>query len=94
MGKSDKDWPGDVSDRKSTTVYYLKLHGRGAALNLGVKKQPTVALSSSVSEYQGTVAVVQEALYLKHILGDCDIQQKHPIAIGEDNQSLIKLCPV
>ena len=85
MGESDKDWSGDVSDRKTTTVYYLKHRGSGAAPSLGVKKRPTVALSSSIAENQGTVAVVQEALYLKPLLGDCGIQQKYPIAIGEDN---------
>ena len=37
-------------------------------------------------------AAVQEALYLKQLPEDFGIQQKHPIAIGEDNQSCIKLC--
>ena len=92
LGESDADWSGDVNNRKSTTGYYFKLNGRGAALSWGVKRQVTVALSSSEAEYQGTAAAVQEALYLKHLLKDFGIQQKHPIAIGEDNQSCIKLC--
>ena len=37
-------------------------------------------------------AAVQEELYLEQLLEDFGIQQKHPIAIGEDNQSCIKLC--
>ena len=37
-------------------------------------------------------AAVQEALYLKQILEDFGIQQKHPITFAEDNQSCIKLC--
>ena len=82
----------DVNDRKSTTGYYFKLNGRGAALSWGVKKQATVALSSSEAEYQGMAAAVQEALYLKQLLEDFGIQQKRPIAIGEDNQSCIRLC--
>ena len=61
-GESDADWSGDVKDRKSTTGYYFKLNGRGAALSWGVKKQATVALSSSEAEYQGMAAAVQEAL--------------------------------
>ena len=92
MGESDADWSGDVNDRKSTTGYYFKLNGRGAALSWGVKKQATVALSSSEAEYQGMAAAVQEALYLKQLLEDFGIQQKRPIAIGEDNQSCIRLC--
>ena len=92
VGESDADWFGEVNDRKSTTGYYFKLNGRGAALSWGVKKQATVALFSSEAEYQGMAAAVQEALYLKQLLENFGIQQKHPIAIGEDNQSCIKLC--
>ena len=92
MGESDADWSGDVNDRKSTTGYYFKLNGRGAALSWGVKKQATVALSSSEAEYQGMAAAIQEALYLKQLLEDFGIQKKSTIAIGEDNQSCIRLC--
>ena len=92
VGESDADCSGDVNDRKSTTGYYFKLNRRGAALSWGVKKQATVALSSSEAEYQGMVAAVQEALYLKQLLEDLGIQQKRPIAIGEDNQCCIRLC--
>ena len=92
VGESDADWSGDANDRKSTTFYYFKLNGRGAALSWGVKKQATVALSSSEAEYQGMAAAVQEALYLKQLLEDFGIQQKRPIAIGEDNQSCISFC--
>ena len=92
VGKSDADWSGDVNDRKSTTGYYFKLNGRSAALSWGVKKQATVALSSSEAEYQGMAAAVQEALYLKQLLEDFGIRQKRPIAVGEDNQSCIRLC--
>ena len=58
MGESGADWSGDVNDRKSTTGYHFKLNGRGAALSWGVKKQATVALSSSEAEYQGMAAAV------------------------------------
>ena len=92
VGEIDADWSGDVNDRKSTTGYYFKLNGRGAALSWGVKKQATVALSSSEAEYQSIAAAVQEALYLKQPLEDFGIQQKYPILIGEDNQSCFKLC--
>ena len=81
VGESDADWSGDVNDRKSTTGFYFKPNGRGAAFSLGVKKQATVALSSSEAEYQGMAAAVQEALYLKQLLEDFAIKQKRPIAI-------------
>ena len=92
VGESNADWSGDMNDRKSTKGYYFKHSRRGAALSLGVKKQATVALSLSEAEYQGMAASVQEALYLKQLLEDFGIQQKHPRAIGEDNQNCIKLC--
>ena len=92
MGECDEDWSGDVNDRKLTAGYYFKLNGRGAALSWGVKKQATVAFSSSEAEYQGMAAAVQEALYLKHFLEDLGLQQKRLIAIGEDNQSCISFC--
>ena len=92
MGESDEDWSGDVNDRKSTTGYYFMLNGRGAALSWAVKKQATFVLSSSEAEYQGMAAAVREAFCLKQLLGDFGIKQKHPIAIGGDKQSCIKLC--
>ena len=69
VGESDADWSGDVNNGKSTTGYYFKLNGRGAALSWCVKKQATVAFSSSEAEYQGMAAAVQEALYLKQFRG-------------------------
>ena len=81
-----------MNDRKSATCYYFKLNGRGAALSWAVKKQATVALSSSEAEYQGMAAAVQEVLYLKQLLEEFGSQQKRPIAIEKDNQSCIRLC--
>ena len=87
VGERDADWSEWLNDLKSTTGYYFKLNGRGAALSWGVKKQAKIALSSSEAEYQGTAAAVQEAFYLKELLGDFGIQQKLLIAIAEDKQS-------
>ena len=85
VGESDADWSGEVNDRKSTTGYYFKPNGRGAAFSWGINKQATVALSSSEAEYQRMAAAFQEALYLKQLLDGFGIQQNPPIAIGEDN---------
>ena len=92
VGESEADCSGDVNDRKSTTGYYFNLNGRDASLSWGVKKQATVAFSSSEAKYQGMAAAVQEALYLKQLLEDFGIQQKRPVAIGEDNQSCRRIC--
>ena len=57
-------------------------------------KQATIALSSSEAKYQGVAAAVQEALYLKQLLQDIGIKQKHSIAIGEDSHSCVKFCQI
>ena len=76
MGESDADWSVDVHDRKL---------GGGAALSWGVKKQATLALSSSEAKYQGMAAAVQETLYLKQLLGDCGILFWHPTGTSNSN---------
>ena len=70
-----------MKDRKSTTGYYFKLNGRCAELSWDVKKPATVALSTW-----------QQPIYLKQLLEDFGIQQKRPIAIGDDKQNCIRLC--
>ena len=92
VGDADADWSGDLDDRKSTTGYYFKFQGNGAAISWGVRKQSTVALSSTEAEYQAMVAAVQEAIYLRSLMKDFGHPMKEPTQIGEDNQSCIKMC--
>ena len=33
VGDADADWSGDLDDRKSTTGYYFKFQGNGAAIS-------------------------------------------------------------
>ena len=91
VGDADADWSADVDDRKSTTGYYFKFQGNGAAISWEVKKQATVALSST--EATATMAAaVQEAIYLRSLMEDFGYPMKEPTYIGEDNQSCIKMC--
>ena len=92
VGNADADWSGDLDDRKSTTGYYFKFQGNGAAISWEVKKQATVALSSTEAEYQAMAAAVQEAIYLRALMKDFGYPMKEPTYIGEDNQSCIKMC--
>ena len=71
---SDANWSGDLNDRKSTTGYYFKFEGNGGEISWEVKKQATVALSSSEAEYQAMAAAVQEAIYLRGLLEDFGLQ--------------------
>jgi hypothetical protein len=53
--------------------------------------QTIVSLSSTEAEYIALAACVQEVLYLKYMLVELTMPQRHPIVIHEDNQSTIKL---
>ena len=64
VGDADADWSGDLDDRKSTTGYYFKFQGNGAAISWGVKKQSTVALLSTEAKYLAMAAAVQEVINL------------------------------
>ena len=86
------DGSGDVNDGKLTTGYYFKMKGRCAALRCGFNKQIAFTLYISEAEYRGMAAAVQEAVFLKQFLEVFSMQQKHPIAMGKDNQSSIRLC--
>ena len=82
----------------------LLLQPQGS-FSLGVKKQHS-ARSTQLgcqeaghscyffirSRISGLGSSSLKALYLKQLLDDLGIQQERPIAIGEDNQSCIRLC--
>ena len=63
---SDADWAGDVADRKSTTGFVIMINGN--VVSWGVKKQPTIALSTAEAEYMAISLTVQEALWIKQLL--------------------------
>ena len=79
VGANEEECSGEEKDKKSTTGYYTKLSGSGAALIWGVGMQATVF--SSEAENQGMSAGSQEAIYLKQILEGFSIQQKSQITI-------------
>lgn len=86
-GYVDSDWAGDTVDRKSTTGYVFKL------LNCTVswisRKQQSVSISSTESEYIALSVAVSEACWLRKILIDLNFVMKLPIILYEDNRSAI-----
>jgi hypothetical protein len=85
---SDADWAGDKSDRRSTTGMIIQLCGNTVSWNS--KKQTTIALSSTESEYMATAATFQELIWcltwLEEVLGtDTPIDTQ----VFGDNQSAI-----
>ncbi|XP_043070681.1 secreted RxLR effector protein 161-like, partial [Drosophila grimshawi] len=65
-GVVDADWGANLSDRRSYSGQAFILSG--AAVCWEARKQRTVALSSTESEYLAMSEVVKEALYLKTLL--------------------------
>ncbi|XP_037958216.1 secreted RxLR effector protein 161-like [Teleopsis dalmanni] len=70
-GLVDADWGADLNDRRSYSGYAFIISG--AAICWEARKQRTVALSSTESEYMAISEATKEALYLKAILDDVGI---------------------
>ena len=68
-GYSDADWAGDLAERKSTSGYTFML--LGAPVSWGSKKQPSVSLSTSESEYIALSLSIQEGKWIHRLL--CEI---------------------
>lgn len=88
-GYVDSDWGGDVCDRKSTTGYVFKFFN--CSIIWASKKQQTVAISSTESEFVALAAAVSEVCWLRKLLSDFDIKLESPTQIFEDNQSAINI---
>ena len=87
MGYADADWASDKDTRRSVTGYLFMLNG--SAISWASKLQPTVALSSSESEYMAACYAAQEAIHLRRLMGNLGFTQKEPTIIYEDNMGCI-----
>ena len=91
FGYCDADW-GSSADRKSITGYVFKLSESGPAISWKSRKQPTVALSTCEAEYMALASAIQEAKFLRQLLGELlNIFALDPTTIHCDNQSAIFL---
>lgn len=75
-----------MDDRK---CYMFKLCG--APISWRNKKQTSVALSTAEAEYVALSSATQEAVWLKQLLSELQIEQSKPTVIYEDNQSAISM---
>lgn len=88
-GYADADWGGDASNRKSYTGYVFIL--AGCSFSWESKKQPTVALSSTETEYMALSSAAKQATYLKNLLNEINVISPKMINIFDDNLSAIQL---
>jgi hypothetical protein len=63
----------------------------GGPISWKSKRQQSVALSSSEAEYMALCAAAQEAIALRAISSDLNLDCKNPIIIHEDNTGAIAM---
>lgn len=88
-GFADSDWASNICDRKSTSGYVFRVYQ--ANVSWSTQKQKTVALSSAEAEYVSLGVAVKEALWLRMLLKDFNVDVSEPVTIREDNQACISI---
>ncbi|PKU63834.1 Retrovirus-related Pol polyprotein from transposon TNT 1-94 [Dendrobium catenatum] len=86
---SDADWAGDPLSRKLTSGFCSYLGD--TLISWTVKKQTTVARSSTESEYRSLAALTTDVIWIRRILADFGITQDKPTDLYCDNTSAIAL---
>lgn len=89
VGYSDADWASDLDQRKSTTGYLFTMCGGGISWNS--KKQATVTLSSTESEYMAVVATIQEGIWLNDLYSEMFSSEELKMKIFCDNKGAIQV---
>jgi len=91
-GFCDADWANDNDDRRSVTGYcFLRQNG---AISWSSKRQKTIALSSAEAEYMSLASITQEALWLRQLQNEFNLDGhsgNQPTNINCDNMSAIDL---
>ncbi|PKU68501.1 Retrovirus-related Pol polyprotein from transposon TNT 1-94 [Dendrobium catenatum] len=89
MSMSDADWASDPITRRSTSGYCSFLGS--TLISWSVKKQHTVARSSTEAEYRAIAAATADILWLRKLLHDFNISIDQPTILYCDNMSAIAI---
>ncbi|GAA0173856.1 transmembrane signal receptor [Lithospermum erythrorhizon] len=82
---TDADWSESIDDRKSTSGYSTMIWGN--LITRRSKKQNVVARSSAEAEFRAMAHGVCEAVWIKRLYGELNIQYNGPIQLYCDNQT-------
>lgn len=88
VGYTDSDWANET-DRKSFSGCLFEIYGD--VISWTTRKQSTVALSSTETEYVALANACTELLWLNKLLNELGKPSMLPITIFEDNQTCISL---
>jgi len=88
IGYSDADYAGDLDTRRSTTGYVFTFNG--AAVSWTSKRQPSVAHSTTESEYIAAATAAKEAVWLSRLITDLTGTEA-PMRMRCDNQSALAI---
>ena len=83
----DAEWAGDSVDRKSTTGYVVKLYGN--VIHWKLRKQGSVAKSSTAAEYVALSEAVNEISLITDLLINFNVEIKKPVNVYEDNSGAV-----
>ena len=89
VGYSDADWGANDINRRSISGYTFLL-GAGA-VSWCSKKQASVALSSTESEYMALTQAAKEAIWIKRLLTEIGYMESDDLVIHVDNQGCMAL---
>ncbi|GLT96988.1 hypothetical protein SLE2022_145760 [Rubroshorea leprosula] len=85
----DSDYVGDLDDKKSTSGYVFML-GFGV-VSRSSKKQPIVTLSTTKVEYMAVTSCAYQAIWMRRVLEELEMNQHEATSIYCDKSSAIKL---
>ncbi|GKV20688.1 hypothetical protein SLEP1_g30775 [Rubroshorea leprosula] len=88
-GFTDSDFAGDLDNKKSTSGFVFML-GSGV-VSWSSKKQSIVTLSTTKVEYVAATSCACQAIWLRRVLEELELNQHEATSIYCDNSSAIKL---